>query len=475
VSGLTGIRKRLYERAPVWMQNEICTLVGRRLQRQRYGGEYEKWSALWAQSRGWTREALEAYQCEQVRELLERCYRSVPHYSEEWRRHGVRPEDFRGLEDLVRFPCTTKDQVFEGGLRFVAEGIDPRSLIRITTGGSTGQPLVLYRTAGELQRHYAVIWDRMRPGVRRNDLHASFQGREVVPANRTKPPYWRDNRAARQRLYSIQHLSPSMLREFARDLVRTPFVYYEGYANFLLLVAEAMAEQSIRPDPPPAAVFSTSNQLSGSGRRLMEETWRTKVWDDYGQAECAALIRECEHGGKHVQMDYGVVEFEVVGSEDGLEVAELICTGFVPQAMPLIRYRVGDLVLLDRAGGCRCGEPAPVIRGIRGRTAEYLILPDGRYYPTVTHLADQLPGIRRMQIVQERLGGIVVRVVPKDRARGVDPRAISERLAERLHPGLEISVEVVDELERLPNGKVLSIINRVPGHRRGVAAATEGA
>ncbi len=455
----------LYARSPVWAQDLLCTLEGARLQRLRYGGEFERWAAFHAGARRWSEAELLEYQREQVRGLLRECFETVPFYAERWRAAGLSPDSFRGLEDLARFPATTKDDVFEAGGRMVSTAADRRRLVHLSTGGTTGTPLDLVRTAEEIQRHYAVIWDRMRPGVSRQDYYAAFQGKEVVPERQSRPPYWRENRAGHQRLYSMRHLAPAKLDAYARSLVETPFVYYQGYANFMALIAEYMESHGLAPRTPPRAVFSTSDQLGSEARALMERAWRTRVWDDYGQAELASLIQECEHRGRHVQMDYGVVELESRGHEEGLLVAELVCTGFIPRAMPLVRYRVGDLVLVEEGATCPCGRPGPLIRTIRGRTSEFIVTPDGRRYPTITHFANELRHVRRVQVVQERPDAITVRVVVTPEFDVRDEALVARRFRERIGPGLEIRVERVDELERLPNGKVLNIINRLPGER----------
>ena len=458
----SALALRLYAASPVWAQNQICTWAGARLQRQRYGPEFERWSIRFAESARWSEARLLEYQLEQLRELIRECHESVPFYAERWGAAGLTPEALGGLQDLAMFPVTTKDDVFEASTRMISTRFDRKDLVHITTGGTTGTPLDLYKTRGELQRHYAAIWSRLRPGVKRGDYYATFQGKEVVPEHQSRPPYWRENRAGHQRLYSMRHLTPAKLESYAQSLVETPFVYYQGYANFLALIADYMDAHGLTPRTPPVAIFSTSDQLGAEARTLMERTWKTRVWDDYGQAEFASLIHECEHRRRHVVMDYGITEFEPLGHEDGLLVAQMICTGFVSHAQPLFRYRVGDTVLIEEGARCPCGRPGPVIRAIRGRTSEYIVTPEGGRYPTITHFVNELRHVKAVQVVQERAGAITVRVVPTSGFDPSDEALVEAVFRAHLGPGLEIKVERVAELERLANGKVLNIINRLP-------------
>lgn len=473
MSGMGQLRQVLYDRSPVWVQNELCTLWGRRLERDRYGPAFERWSAGWAERRTWSEDRLREYQREQLASLLAHAFANVPYYARRWREAGVGPGDFREPADLARFPDTTKDDVFDAGERMRAASADPRTLVTLTTGGTTGQPLTLWRTREELQAHYAAFWERMRPGIRRGERYATFQGKEVVPASQARPPFWRDNRAANQRLYSMRHLSPAKVEFYARDLEASAFAYYQGYANFMAVIAEYMADHGIVPRVPPRAVFSTSDQLSAATRRLFETAWSTRVHDDYGQAECASLIGECEHGNRHEHLDYAYTEFLPVGEEDGLQLAEMVCTGFLTRTMPLVRYRVGDHVLIAPGERCPCGRPGPVIKAIRGRTSEFIVTPDGRRYPTVTHFVDLLRHVRRSQVVQEREGEITVRVVATPEFGDGDARHAADLFASRIGGGIRVRVERVAELERSPNGKILNIINRLPGYRSGRLTATE--
>ena len=213
-----GHRQAFYDRAPVWVQNELCTLWGRRLERERYGPAFERWAAGWAERRAWSEERLREYQRDQLAGLLARAQAQVPYYADRWRAAGIAAGDFRELADLGRFPVTSKDDVFDAGERMLSAGADRAALVTLTTGGTTGQPLRLWRTHEELQAHYAAFWDRMRPGVRRGERYAAFQGKEIVPASQKRPPWWRDNRAAHQRLYSMRHLAPARIEDYARDL-----------------------------------------------------------------------------------------------------------------------------------------------------------------------------------------------------------------------------------------------------------------
>ena len=461
---LDRVATTIYNHSPVWAQNRACTLYGGRLNRVRYGEEFVRWSQFYADSGAWSAAKVVEYQRQQVVELVRHCFDTVPYYREHWQGLRVSPADIRGPEDLPKLPFTDKENVFRHGNRMLSDLYDHRALVTGMTGGSTGMPLVRHFTAGELQRHYAIFWARMRPGVRRGERYAAFQGKEIVHQTQRRPPYWRENYAANQRLYSMRHLSPGKLKDYAQSMIDEAFVYYQGYVSILAVVAEYMQNSGMRLRQPPRAVFTTSEQLTRATRKLLETAWQTRVWDEYCQGERCALIRQCEYGNYHPQMDYGVVEYEPIAPEGDNLLAEIICTGFIPRAAPLVRYRVGDRVLLGRGTECPCGALGPVIKAIRGRTGDCILTPDGRRYPHISLIVDLLRNVRRTQVVQERRDEITVRVVPFPQFSKEDERHVERCFRERIGADIGVRVTKVDELERMPNGKILSIINRLPDH-----------
>jgi hypothetical protein len=75
--------------------------------------------------------------------------------------------------------------------------------------------------------------------------------------------------------------------------------------------------------------------------------------------------------------------------------------------------------------------------------------------------------------VQEREGEIIVRVLPLQGFSDADARHAEALFASRIGGGIRVRVEKVTELERQANGKLLNIINRIPGYRSGRLTATE--
>jgi phenylacetate-CoA ligase len=455
------MKMKIYNHIPTSIQNMICTYIGWQLNNVRYGKNFDAWTKFYSESVLWSEGELKEYQREKMTELIRHCFSSVPFYRKKWRSMGLSLEDFKDLEDLSKFPYTNKENIHSNLKELISENYDQKKLLKSMTSGSTGTPVTRYFTKDEIQRHYAIFWNRLRQDVTLGDRYASFQGWDVVPSSQEDPPFWRENYAGNQRLYSMRHLSREKLKSYIESLSKEPFVYYQGYVSVMTIIAEFMEENGFQLAQNPKAVFATAEQLNSMSRNIIEKAWKTKVWDEYCQTEYCAMIRQCEYGNHHPQLDYGIIEYEPIGYDEGYLLAEIICTGFVPFASPLIRYRIGDRVLLDEKGECPCGAPGPVIKEIEGRMSNYIITPDGRKYPCMHGLGKMLRNVRRTQIIQEDENKITIRVVPFPDFSMEDEQYLVTRFRKKIGCEINVVVEKVDELERTRGGKVFTVINRI--------------
>ena len=150
--------------------------------------------------------------------------------------------------------------------------------------------------------------------------------------------------------------------------------------------------------------------------------------------------------------------------QDGLKVYELICTSFINDAWPLIRYRVGDLALVDPDARCPFGKPGRVIEQIYGRTAQFLIAGDGSRISNISVMAKKCRNIRAMQAVQKKIGQVTLRVVrqPEYNIEKDEPFMISQfrrKLGDDSR--MKIDVEYADKIELTKSGKFLSIVSKL--------------
>jgi phenylacetate-CoA ligase len=131
--------------------------------------------------------------------------------------------------------------------------------------------------------------------------------------------------------------------------------------------------------------------------------------------------------------------------------------------MPMIRYRIEDMAA-SVPDPCPCGRGLPLMDRVAGRVADFLVRADGTQVAGVSLIENTLtkiPGIEQMQIVQEELDRMVVRIIPESGAAH-EPRPALQRYFEATFPGTQIQIDLVAAIPREANGKHRFAICRVP-------------
>jgi phenylacetate-CoA ligase len=139
-------------------------------------------------------------------------------------------------------------------------------------------------------------------------------------------------------------------------------------------------------------------------------------------------------------------------------------TGFNNWAMPLIRYRTGDIAVVGPKS-CSCGRHYPLWERIEGRLQEYIVASDGKLVSLTAFIFGQhyhaFERIKRMQIIQNRPGAITVRlmVVPKWTTR--DEGELMDDMSAAIGDDWEIEIEYVDNIELTARGKHRFVIQNL--------------
>lgn len=451
----------LYERAPHPVKQTLAGLRGRRLRRLRYpaGSEALTQAAL-------ARDAFDAGQWERWQQrrlgfVLDRAARLVPHYRELWAAQGVAPGESGIPASLEQWPTLSKEFVRHDPRSFVADDRPRRRLHTVGTSGTSGTPLVVYRSRDDAARHYAIYEARVRRwnGVSRHDRWVMAGGQLVVPFEQERPPFWVESRPLHQLYLSTNHLKREFASAYAKELRRFAPTHIVGYPSSLTVLARLALEQELEL-PQPKVLISNAEPLTERQRSLLREAFGCETRDTYGMGEGAAAAAECECGSLHISPENGVVE--ILDTDDRPlppgTVGEVVVTGLVNESMILVRYRTGDRGVLS-AEPCGCGRAAPVLSRIEGRTSDMVLTPDGRQVFWFNPAFAGLP-VHEAQIVQVSLDLLEVRLVPLDGWDADHERELGRRLGQRVGD-MTISVSVVDAIERGPNGKFRPVVSLV--------------
>ena len=247
------------------------------------------------------------------------------------------------------------------------------------------------------------------------------------------------------------------LDDLVEQLQRFQPTILSGYPSVLDLLAKAQltGELSIAP----RKVLTGGETLPTGFRDRVRAAWQAAVFDGYGLTETNVFAWECQqHAGLHIDED--AVILEVVDEQNrvlpsGEQGAAVLVTSLVNETLPIIRYRVDDVLRVTEAP-CACGLPFARIVSIEGRREEWLLLRTASgatvsLRPSVIEEPLQTtPDVRRFQL-RNRDGTCHVLVVPNCGAVGLDV-TIRQTLVTALIPhgvpadAIDVTlVETIDE------------------------------
>jgi phenylacetate-CoA ligase len=367
------------------------------------------------------------------------------------------------LAELRKLPVLTKRDIRMHGPELVSRNIAGKRILEFRTGGSTGVPLALFISEETSHQRNAA--------ARRSNLWSGWKVGEPVGAVWGNPllPKTVKDRLRHELLDPVIYLdtmslSPDAVRAFAREWRRERPTLLFGHAHSLYLLAKTVEDLDI-DDIRPRAILSTSMMLLAPERATIEDVFEVAVFDRYGCEEVGLIGSECElHHGMHINLDHVIVEFLRADGQPAApgEMGFVVVTDLLNDVMPLIRYRVEDLAS-PMTTACACGRGLPLMDRVAGRVADFLVRDDGTQVAGVSLIENTLtriPGIEQMQIVQEQLDRIVLRIVA-DPGGAAEARPALRNYFEATFPGARIDIELVSGIPREANGKYRFAICKV--------------
>lgn len=458
---------RVYLGAPNWARSVLVSLQALRNRRLRRGDHFHQRYRTLMQNLDLTPESLSLAQENELSSLLDETFRYSPFY-----RHRIAAAAADALEEsgkvalsayeiLDRLPLLQKDDLRNHRSEVVNSN---RASAAVThTSGTTGSPLVIAVDSESLQWTFAE-WERYYRwmGLPHGFRSARFSGRIVVPPETLQPPFWVKNLVDRQLFMSTYHMSGSNLAAYVEELNRHRPQLIDGYPSALHVLASYINESGHRLDFRPTAISTTAETLHLYQREDIEKAFGCHVYNQYASSEGAPWIVECKQGGTHLWTDTGVFEFlEQEGPADELHVADLVVTSFRAKKTPLIRYNIGDRVLLNHAQDpCECGSAFPTIKGVLGRDEALVFTRNRGPVGRLDTAFKGLTGILRSKIIQVDLDNIDVLVV----ATPEFDKRIEDQLKANLRDRLglvTITVTVVDSIPLGANGKFSAVESRM--------------
>lgn len=455
----------LYWRLPYPLKSLAASARGYSLRRWRYNRTTENLVEEAFDRENWSAGQWQRWEGEQLARLLDRAVKEVPYYREIWsaKRKGG---DRSSPELLENWPVLEKETLRRRARDFLSDRCSPQRMFREHTSGTTGTPITLWWSKETTAAWYALYEARARRwnGVSRNHRWGILGGQLVVPAAQQRPPFWVWNAGLNQLYLSAYHLSRENIPAYAGAIERCGVEYLLGYPSALHSLAVELNRRN--EHIPLKVVITNAEPVTPYQRAAIETAFRCRVRETYGMAEIVCAASECSEGRLHLWPEVGRLEIE--DAETGqihprARTGAFICTGYLNQDMPLIRYRVGDWGTLALDQECSCGRSLPALQTVEGRSDDLLITRDGRKIGRLDPVFKTDLPLVEAQIVQTGVDAVEVKIVPADGWGPDAAKILTEQLQNRLGD-MRIAITPVSSIPRDSNGKFRCVVCRLP-HR----------
>ena len=382
-----------------------------------------------------SRDELAAHQSRRLRAVVQHAYESNAFYRKKMEQAGAKPGDLELVEDLRYFPTIDKED-FRVNHPFGMLCVERGALRELhMSSGSTGSPVPMLYTDADLDQWAECMARCYRmAGLEPGDpiqITPSFglfnggfgfyhgarkAGQFIIPTGSGNTP--------RQ---------IKMMNDFGvKGLM--------GVVSYGIRIMEVLQEQKARIPSLKIGMFGAET-FSDSLREKIQNGLGIEAFDIYGMTETGGVGTtgmDCQcHCGIHVWEDQYIVE--VIDRQTGQPVpdgqqGEVVFTSLQREAVPILRFRTGDLTRVLTRQKCACGRTSLRIDRVTGRVDDMLIIKGVNFWPRqVEQALMEIPGVlSHYQIIVEEVDGVRDLRVNVEAEPGVTGFMVEKQLKEKL-------------------------------------------
>ncbi|MBU0993167.1 MAG: hypothetical protein KJ737_11795 [Proteobacteria bacterium] len=434
----------------------------------RMGRKYREMIKFLEKSQTFSKEELDAYQLSKLKHLL--CYaeKKVPYYKNLFKSVAFDPEKFSSFDRLAEVPLLSKKAVFDSYEQLKSTDYTFLNSYEGLTGGTTGQPLKLLLSVESHAYEEAflhTIWKRVgyKPSLKRVSLmgapfRESHNEKKIV-----KYDYFNN-----QLQLSPQDLDEHSVEEYIQKLEAFKPQFFHGFASAITVLAKHLKDSGKTINGIKGTLCGSEN-IFPSQKVFLEDFFHAPLLAWYGQTEKVVMGGACEKTSEyHMFSEYGYLELVDengnVINEPG-KTGEIVGTGFINMAMPLIRYKTGDLGEYAD-GDCLCGRKYPRIRKIKGRRNQDFLIGNKNEQVPLTSLDMQglsFEKVYQLQFEQKEAGKVDLNIVSDKSINDHDIKIIRDELESQVGKRIKFSIDVVAHLKKSETGKVRPCIQHLDG------------
>ena len=406
----------------------------------------------------WGVEQKRAWMLDRLRFAARRAARETTYYRELFTRIGFDPRVDFTFADFARLPVLERDEVRRAGPELISSIVPPAALRKDATGGSSGVPTEIWLGPEELGwRESGLEFPLEQIGVPTGTATGFFWGHHLDPLARDSFLKRYHDFETNSRWFDCFRLSPEVLDRYHHEFERWRPACIIAYASALGALAEHVAEQGYRPSYPTRCFVTGAEKLIPKHREMIERSFGWPVHERYGSRDAGLMGFQTAPGRT---LDYDIdwanvlLEPETTDEESGILVTKLHA-----DAMPMLRYRIGDVGRFTEDSGP--GQPTFVLREVLGRDIDRIWLPDGRWIHGIQmpHLMKDYP-VREFMLFQRADYSVELQIVPQRGFSEDSRRSILSTVEDNL-PSLSISLVLVDNIPRTKANKWRPVVSEV--------------
>ena len=355
-------------------------------------------------------------------------------------------------------PITTKPEFQIDLKKLLSNKYNFKNVFIGNTSGSSGQPFYYAKNKFSHSITWALTINRYSwHELSFSSKQARFYG--ITLKNPGKSFELIKDKILNRKRFNIFNLSEKRFISFVEYFEKNKFQYVYGYTNILILFSKYLIKNNIILKdvcPTLKVCIVTSEVLSKDDRVLLLKGFGLKVVNEYGVSEAGGIVA-FQNQKSEWKLSRETQFIEIINKGNTLDkdknVGEILITDLYNQAMPIIRYKVGDIGSLEKRKNSYC------LKELIGRINDNIILPNGNVSPGLTFYYISKSTLEKSRILKEfiirqvKIDTFVFEIVSDRDLNKKEIFNIQNDLDIYLQPNLKLIIKRVPKIKRLESGK----------------------
>ncbi|TDD99628.1 phenylacetate--CoA ligase family protein [Flavobacterium cellulosilyticum] len=398
---------------------------------------------------------IEKYQKEKLSELLSHAIKNAEYYTN----LGIAVDPNMPMDSLKRFPILTKKIIKTQTDSLLT--LPKEELLKNGSSGSTGEQTIVYWSKKEqtFNRATQLLWWQWA----KYNLGDKLIQTGINPKRQGLKKY-KDFFFRTKYIQAFSHNKEDILHILSK-LNKNQEYTLAGYASSLYVISQIAIENKIELKIKTAIAWG--DKLFDHYKKAVFEAFNCRVYETYGSAEGLMIGAQKDLDYLYLMTTNVVVELlDDAGNEveDG-KIGHVVVTNLNGYAMPLIRYKIGDLAIkLPRKDYPKNRElNLPILQKIIGRDTDIVKTPSGNFMVvhSFTGIFEHIPEINQFCVVQNDLNGIVINYIKGINFKPEILTSISKQIESQLNEPFIINFNEVLEIKPSKSGKPQLIISNL--------------